>query len=40
MQAAMRDDARHNGEGYLITPLSAGFFGVNAQDTAWVDGCA
>jgi pimeloyl-ACP methyl ester carboxylesterase len=37
MQAAMRDDARHNGEGYLITPLSAGLFGVNAKDVAWVD---
>ncbi|MGA8059786.1 MAG: alpha/beta hydrolase [Candidatus Binataceae bacterium] len=37
MQEAMRDDARHNGEGYLVTPLSAEFFNVNAKDAAWVD---
>jgi pimeloyl-ACP methyl ester carboxylesterase len=37
MQATMRDDARHNGEGYLVTPLSAEHFNVNAKDAAWVD---
>jgi pimeloyl-ACP methyl ester carboxylesterase len=37
MQAGMRDDAQHNGDGYLTTPLSAGFFNVNAKDAGWVD---
>jgi pimeloyl-ACP methyl ester carboxylesterase len=37
MQALMRDDARDNGEGYLMTPLPAGLFNVNAKDAAWVD---
>ena len=37
MQAAMRDDAQHNGEGYLVTPLSAERFNVNTKDAAWVD---
>jgi pimeloyl-ACP methyl ester carboxylesterase len=37
MQAALRDDARENGEGYLITPLPAALFNVNAKDAAWVD---
>ena len=36
-QAAMRDDAQHNGEGYLVTPLSAERFNVNTKDAAWVD---
>jgi len=33
----MRDDAQHNGEGYLVTPLSAERFNVNTKDAAWVD---
>ena len=37
MQAGLRDDARQNGDGYLVTPITAEFFQVNAKDAAWVD---
>jgi pimeloyl-ACP methyl ester carboxylesterase len=37
MQAAFRDDAKQNGEGYLMTPMPAAIFRVNAKDAAWVD---
>ena len=35
--AGMRDDATQNGEGYLMTPISAEVFNVNKKDAAWVD---
>ncbi len=34
---AMRDDARQNGDGYLMTPIPAAVFNVNPADAAWVD---
>jgi pimeloyl-ACP methyl ester carboxylesterase len=37
LHAGMRDDARQNGDGYLMTPIPAEAFGVNQQDAAWVD---
>jgi pimeloyl-ACP methyl ester carboxylesterase len=33
----MRTDAAENGEGYIVTPISAARFQVNANDAAWVD---
>jgi pimeloyl-ACP methyl ester carboxylesterase len=33
----MRDDARQNGDGYLMTPFPAEGFKVNEKDAAWVD---
>ena len=37
MQAGMRDDARQNGEGYLMSPIPAEVFKVNERDAAWVN---
>jgi pimeloyl-ACP methyl ester carboxylesterase len=33
----MRSDAVQNGEGYMITPIPAARFAVNAADAGWVD---
>ncbi len=33
----MRDDAKQNGAGYLMTPIPAEVFKVNQGDAAWVD---
>ena len=33
----MRDDAKQNGEGYLMVPIPAEVFKVNEKDAAWVD---
>ncbi len=33
----MRTDAAQNGEGYMVTPIPAARFAVNAADAAWVD---
>lgn len=33
----MREDARHNGDGYLMSPIPAEVFKVNDRDAAWVD---
>ncbi|MGD0289112.1 MAG: alpha/beta hydrolase [Candidatus Binataceae bacterium] len=35
--AGMRDDAKQNGEGYLMTPIPAEVFKVNEKDATWVD---
>jgi pimeloyl-ACP methyl ester carboxylesterase len=35
--ANMREDARQNGEGYLLTPISAETFNVNERDAAWIN---
>ncbi len=37
MKAAMRDDARQSGEGYLMSPIPAEVFKVNERDAAWVN---
>ena len=37
MRAGMRDDARQHGDGYLMSPIPAAVFNVNASDAAWVD---
>ena len=37
MKAGMRDDARLNGRGYLMAPIPAEVFKVNARDAATVD---
>jgi pimeloyl-ACP methyl ester carboxylesterase len=37
MLAGMRDDAKQNGEGYLISPIPAEVFKVNEKDAAWAD---
>lgn len=34
---AIRDEAKQNGQGYLITPIPAAVFNVNPRDAAWVD---
>ncbi len=36
-QAAMTDEARKNGDGYLMTPIPAAAFNVNRADRAWAD---
>lgn len=36
-QAAFRDEAKHNGEGYLMSPMPAAVFSLNPKDAAWVD---
>jgi pimeloyl-ACP methyl ester carboxylesterase len=36
-QGAFREDAKQNGEGYLMTPIPAAAFSVNPKDAAWVD---
>jgi pimeloyl-ACP methyl ester carboxylesterase len=35
--AGLAEDAKNNGDGYLITPFPAEFFKVNERDAAWVD---
>ncbi len=37
MKAGMRDDARQNGEGYLMSPIPAEVFKVNERDAPWVN---
>jgi pimeloyl-ACP methyl ester carboxylesterase len=37
LHARLRDDARQNGNGYLMAPIPAEAFGVNKKDAAWVD---
>jgi pimeloyl-ACP methyl ester carboxylesterase len=37
MQAAMRDDARIHGEGYLTSPIPSEIFKVNQSNAAFVD---
>lgn len=37
LQASLAEDAKHNGEGYLTTPILAEVFKVNELDAAWVD---
>jgi pimeloyl-ACP methyl ester carboxylesterase len=36
-RSAFREDAKHNGEGYLLAPIPAAAFNVNPKDAAWVD---
>lgn len=36
-RAAFFEDAKHNGDGYLLTPIPAAVFNVNSKDAAWVD---
>lgn len=37
MRAGMVADVKANGDGYLISPISAELFKVNAHDAGWVD---
>jgi len=37
LKAGMVDDAKTNGDGYLMTPIPAAVFNVNQRDAAWVD---
>jgi pimeloyl-ACP methyl ester carboxylesterase len=37
LQAGVTEDAKNNGDGYLITPFPAEFFKLNERDAAWVD---
>jgi pimeloyl-ACP methyl ester carboxylesterase len=37
MRAAFREEAKQNGQGYLMAPET---FRVNERDAAWVDSCA
>jgi pimeloyl-ACP methyl ester carboxylesterase len=37
LQAGLADDARNNGDGYLVTPIPAEVFKVNERDAPWVD---
>ncbi len=37
MLASMREEARQNGQGYLMSPIPAEVFNVNEHDAAWVN---
>jgi pimeloyl-ACP methyl ester carboxylesterase len=37
LHAGLRDDAKQNGDGYLMAPIPAEAFGVNQKDAAWVN---
>jgi len=37
MRDSFRDDAKRNGEGYLLTPLPAELFKLNEENAAWVN---
>jgi hypothetical protein len=37
MQANLAEDAAKRGDGYLVAPITAELFKVNAGDAAWVD---
>jgi pimeloyl-ACP methyl ester carboxylesterase len=37
LMSGMRDDARQNGGGYLLTPIPAEVFKLNERDAGWVD---
>jgi len=37
LQVGLLDDAKQNGDGYLMMPIPAEAFGVNQKDAAWVD---
>lgn len=36
-RAAFHEDAKQNGEGYLITPIPAAVFNVNSKDAGWME---